>query len=173
MNGWRSSSCIGEFLYKSRWIWMKSRTLLSSSLVFKFIFCSWIDFLSFDGFWDQIFLLVDLGTPWFASRIEVFGVFGKPSFASFPHEILVILCDLGWFFLWRGSSLSQEPLCKFWDRLVMIWMSNLWNHLERAVWPVPDCEICSFSRSLPCFLSLVPRGDLCWFSSSIATPHLI
>ena len=163
MNVWRSSSCIGEFLCKSRWIWMKSRTFLSSSLVFPFIFCSWIDFLSFGGFWDQSFLLVGLGTPWFASRpsslelnpresriplIEVFGVFGKPSFTSFPHEILVILCVLGWFLLWRGSSLSQEPPCKFWDHLVMIWTSNLeitsssWSGIlfwAEAVWPVPDC----------------------------------
>ena len=37
--------------------------------------------------------------------------------------------------------------------------------------PVPGCEVCRFSRSLPCFLSIVPRVFLCWFSSSISIPH--
>ena len=41
------------------------------------------------------------------------------------------------------------------------------------VWLVPGCEVCRFSRSLPCFISLAPRVYLWWFSSSITIPHFI
>ena len=141
MNGWRSSSCIGEVLCKSRWIWMKLRSPLSSSCVFPFISCSWLDFLSFGCFWDRSFLLDGLGAPWFGSwpsslglnsqdsrvpRIKVFHVLEKTP----------ILFDL--------SSNSLVPLI-FWERsLEALILDFIWSRF--TIWSF-DCGLSGSDRS--------------------------
>ena len=109
---------------------MKSRSPLSSSCVFPFISCSWLDFLSFGGFWDRSFLLDGLGTPWFVSwpsslglnsqdsrvpRIKVFHVLEKTP----------ILFDL--------SSNSLVPLI-FWER-------SLGDMFTGQVWRYPPSSV--------------------------------
>jgi len=92
MNEWRSSSCIVEVLYKSRWIWMKSRIL------FEQISCVLVHPLVIDWFplfWWLLGSKLSLG--WFSDSVICFSTI-KPR-AKLPR--ITSPPDWGFWSFWK------------------------------------------------------------------------